>query len=203
MDANTARASNRQEGLITYLTKPGWAVVLVQLAIVGLLAIGLSGLVAARMGAAFGKSFVAGDAPGVSYSKARCADYFEYEPHAHSCEQAATMHHYGEVVGYRMDAGILGLIILVGYLVYRRRAAFQSQLPEALTPAVAAAAFGLAAVGLLGQSFILLARDQRPELGTYLSAGVVSFIAAIVSAVWLLLVRRRSAPSDVIHGAAL
>jgi hypothetical protein len=174
----------------------------VQQTIAGLLAIGVSGLVAARMGAAFGKSFVSGDAPGVIYSKARCADYFEYEPHAHSCEQAATLHHYGETVGYRTDAGILGLIILVGYLFYRRRAAFRSQLPPALTPAVAATAFGLAAVGLLSQSFVLLARDQRSGLGTYLSAGIVSFIATIVSAVWLFLVRRRSAPSDDSHSAS-
>jgi hypothetical protein len=192
MDKNTARASNQRDGLSASLVGPGSSTAAVRLAIVGLLAIGLSGVVAAAMGATFGKSFVSGDAPGVSYSKARCADYFEYEPRAHSCEQAATLHHYGETVGYRTDAGILGLIVLVAFLFYRRRAGSHSQPPATLTPAVAAIAFGLAAVGLLGQSLLLLAREQRAGLGSYLSAGIVSLIAAIVSAVWLLAMRRRA-----------
>src|SRR5436190_11734868 len=47
---------------------------------IGMIAIGVSGLVAAGMGSAWGKSFVAGDPPGITYTAARCADFFEYHP---------------------------------------------------------------------------------------------------------------------------
>jgi hypothetical protein len=191
MDNSTARASNERDGLIAHLLGPGSSTAALRLLIMGLLAIGLSGVLAAAMGATFGKSFVSGNAPGVSYSKARCADYFEYEPQAHSCEQAATLHHYGETVGYRTDAGILGLIILVGYFLYRRRAGSHPQPPATLTPGVAAIAFGIAAAGLLGQGLYLLVRDQRAGVGSYLSAGIVSLIAGIVAGVWLFVVRGR------------
>src|SRR5262249_61874572 len=65
---------------------------------VGLVAVGLSGLVAEVFGRVFGPAFVAGDAPGVTYTSARCADYFEYFPHARDCADAAAQHHWGEVV---------------------------------------------------------------------------------------------------------
>ena len=59
------------------------------------------------MGRAYGRPFVSGDRPGVSYTHARCADYLEYEPRAATCERATTLHHFGETVGYRIDAGAL------------------------------------------------------------------------------------------------
>jgi hypothetical protein len=196
MDANAARASNRRKGLMTYLMTPGLTAACVRLAIMGLVAIGVSGIVAAGMGTAFGKSFVSGDGPGATYSKARCADYFEYEPGAHNCEQAATFHHYEETVGYRTYAGILGLLLLVGYLFYRRRADSHSQLPAGFTSVAAAVGFGVAGLGLLAQSLILLGRDERAGVGFYLSAGIVACIAAIVSGALLVIVRRRRGLSD-------
>jgi hypothetical protein len=44
---------------------------------IGLIAIGLSGLLAAGMGMAFGKQFIAGDPPGVTYTFERCNEYLE------------------------------------------------------------------------------------------------------------------------------
>jgi hypothetical protein len=73
---------------------------------VGLTAIGVSGLLAEGMGALVGERFVSGDPPGVSYTPDRCADFFEYAPQARTCEEAATIHHFGEVVTYRVAAGI-------------------------------------------------------------------------------------------------
>ena len=58
----------------------------------------LQRLVAEVFGRVFGAAFVAGDAPGVTYTPARCADYFEYFPRASDCTQAAALHHWGEVV---------------------------------------------------------------------------------------------------------
>jgi hypothetical protein len=65
------------------------------LAGIGLAAIGVSGLLAAGMGAAFSQAFVAGDAPGVTYTPDRCADFFEYHTEAGECA-AAVAHHFDE-----------------------------------------------------------------------------------------------------------
>jgi hypothetical protein len=62
---------------------------------VGLVAVGVSGFAAEVFGRVFGAAFVAGDAPGVTYTAARCADYFEYFPHARDCADAAAQHHWG------------------------------------------------------------------------------------------------------------
>lgn len=178
---------------MVYFTSPGIGTAVLQLAIVGLIAIGISGALAAGMGAAFGRRFVSGDAPGITYSNSRCVEYREYEPSANNCEQAATLHHYGETVDYRTAAGILGLMLLTGYLLYRRRGTSLVAPPPGMTAAIATVAFGVASVGLLGQSLLMLARGERAGVGAYWSAGTVSSIAAVTCAVWLYLARR-SAP---------
>jgi hypothetical protein len=148
----------------------------------GLLAIGVSGILAFGMGLAFGKSFVTGDPPDITYTKARCADYFEYEPTARTCEQAATLHHFGEVVQYRIAAGVLGLFVLGPYLWARRRWAWVSQrwtLPAGFEATVGAALFGLAALVLLGEAANLLVLGGRDAgAGSFLSAGILSFVVA-------------------------
>lgn len=152
-----------------------------RLAATGLLAIGVSGALAGGMGASFGKTFVAGDPSDITYTKARCADYFEYEPSARTCEQAATLHHYGEVVFYRLAAGVLGLMVLGAYLWARRRWAWVSErgaLPEGFEATVGATLFGLAAALLLGQSASQLAIGETRGTGAYLSAGIVSVAVA-------------------------
>src|SRR3954471_21517414 len=83
---------------------------LLGVAVHGLIAIGLSGLIVLAFGASFGRQFVAGDAPGVTYTAARCSDYFALEPSAKDCTDAAVRHHYGEIVDSRLFAGVLGLI---------------------------------------------------------------------------------------------
>jgi hypothetical protein len=72
---------------------------------VGLVAIGVSGLVAELLGRLLGAGFVAGDLPGMTYTTQRCAEFLEYFPDAGGCEQAAALHHWGEVVEYRVAAG--------------------------------------------------------------------------------------------------
>jgi hypothetical protein len=152
---------------------------------IGLVAVGVSGLLAAGMGAAYGKDFVAGDSFGVTYTKARCAEYLEYEPHAGSCAQAAEAHHYGEVVGYRLDAGVLGLLVLGGaWIVRRRRPDDDVLLPEGFVPIVAVTLYGAAAGYLLldslGQGLI---GGDTNGVGQFLSGGLV---AAAMAAVYLV-----------------
>lgn len=151
----------------------------------GLAAIGVSGVLAEGFGRAFGQDFVAGDLPGVTYTAERCEEYFEYAPGATTCADAATVHHFGEVVEYRVAAGVLGLVALgVWWLVLRRRSA--GVLPEAFEPTVATALFGVAALGLLAESAsIAAAADSSNGVGDPLSAGIVAAVAAVMSAVIL------------------
>jgi hypothetical protein len=87
---------------------------------VGALAVGVSGLLAEAVGRMVSPAFVAGDAPGVTYTTARCADYLEYVPTARSCAEAAAVHHWGEVVDSRVAVGVLGLFGLLALLAARR-----------------------------------------------------------------------------------
>jgi hypothetical protein len=171
---------------------------LVPVGAVFLLAIGLSGMVADAFGRAFGTAFVAGDAPGVTYTAERCAQYLSFEPRAQSCEEAATLHHYGEVVDYRLAAGALGLVALAGWALWRKgrprrphRGALGRAFPLTVGAALAAAAAG--ALLFLGASGVIT--GHWDGTGNPLSAGVVSafLAAAFGAALWRELYRRRFA----------
>jgi hypothetical protein len=148
----------------------------------GLLAIGGSAILALGMDLAFGESFVAGDPPEITYSKARCADYLEYEPNAGTCEQAATLHHFGEVVQYQGAAGVLGAVVLAAYLWARRRWRWMRErraLPPGFEATIGASMFGLAALGLLGEAAnALMLGGRTGGAGSFLSAGIVSLVVA-------------------------
>jgi len=152
-------------------------------AAIGLIGIGASGAVADGMGAVFGKRFVAADTNGVTYTPARCADFLEYHPEAHSCEAAATAHHFDEVVLYRSAAGFLGVAVLVGWWFVRRRRWASSYaahaLPDGFAAIVGAALFGVAAAGLVFVSVgqIVIGGDSSGA-GQYLSGGVVAAVIA-------------------------
>jgi hypothetical protein len=172
---------------------------LMRLVAIGFLAIGLSGVLAGLFGSLFGETFVAGDGPGLTYTKARCADYFEYQPGARTCEQAATLHHYGEIVDYRIAVGILGLLVLAAYLFARRRGwTATPHLPPGFAATIGVSVFGLAAAGLLLQSLNQLVLGETAGVGGYLSGGIVSLAVACgfgFSLFRLLFRRSESAPS--------
>jgi len=170
-------------------------------AAIGFVAIGVSGLLAAASGSVLGKSFVAGDAPGVVYTPARCAEFIEYYGKAATCGEAAIAHHYDEVVGYRLDVGILGLLGLGGWWLLRRvfpRMAGVKVLPDGFMATVGAAVFGAAAVFLLGPSALQLAFGDINGAGDLLTGGLVSLVVSAGFAVSLNrtlrsgLTRRRS-----------
>lgn len=178
-------ALTRGFGIVRNRVMRGLLVQLIGRAIVlgaiGPVAIGVSSGVAAAFGITVGKAFVAGDQPGVTYSRARCADFFEYSPHARSCEQAATEHHYGEVVEYRVAAGVFGLVILGASEVVRRRRpeVFGTDcLPVAFGDTVAATAFTVGGIGLIANGIDLLALGNNGD-GNWLSSGIVASLAAI------------------------
>jgi hypothetical protein len=151
----------------------------------GLVAIGASGIVAAAAGRVFGESWVAGDPPTVRYTAADCADYMEYAPRAHSCEQAATVHHFSEVVDYRIAAGFVGAIVLgtCAFVSRRRRGLFRvDRLPPAFDATVAVVLFGAAGLWLSGYGIDQQVLGYRGA-GTYLSGAVVALIAAALASV--------------------
>jgi hypothetical protein len=161
------------------------ATALVRLAVIGLFAIAASGVLAFAMGRTFGRAFVSGDVPGVTYTQQRCAELREYAPGAGSCEQAAVIHHFGEVVAYRIAAGVLGVFALLALVVVSRwlRARHlepgTDALPAGFVQTVGSAAFGLAAAGLLAVGASQLALGRDAGAGQFLSAGVVALAVAV------------------------
>jgi hypothetical protein len=149
---------------------------------IGLIAIGMSGVVASILGAVWGHGFVAADLPGVTYTPQRCAQYAELAPGHATCEQAAIAHHFGEVVQYRMAAGMLGLLVLVAYSAWiflaRRTGRSTSLIPPTWFEAVGAAIFGVAAAAALLVSVGHELTGPAAGTGQYLSAGLVSLVVA-------------------------
>ncbi|MFL5768371.1 MAG: hypothetical protein ACJ758_11085 [Actinomycetota bacterium] len=155
------------------------AIAMTWLAAVGLVAIGVSGVLADAFGSAMGQDFVAGDRPGVTYTSARCADFKEYAPNANTCREAATVHHYGEVVDDRILAGLLGLGLLGAYLFARRRHLTETpDLPAAFSSTVGVSVFGLAGAALLAFAGNLALLGDPSGVGQYLSGGIVSGLVA-------------------------
>ncbi len=172
---------------------------------IGMAAIGVSGALAAGMGTAFGQSFISGDPPEVTYTPARCAYLMADQPGSRDCEAAATAHHYGEVVGYRAVAGVLGLLVLGGWLVIRQRYPRFSGvriLPEGFVPTVGAALFGVAALLLLLQGTGSVAAGRNEGAGGYLSGGIVSLgvFAAFAVPLFRLLVSHRKTSAEIDEG---
>ena len=177
---------------------------------IGLVAIGVSGLLAWLIDRTAGTTFLAGDAFGVAYTPARCAEYLEYVPGAASCEAAAAAHHSGEIVFYRLAAGVLGLAVLATYaLVAGRLRRRGGVLPHGVTAIVAAALFGV--VGLLLSLDALgtwLGESAHHEaaagVGGSLSAGLVALLVGVVAGVLAITAWRRepapAAPSSSANG---
>jgi hypothetical protein len=102
--------------------------------------------VAEVLGRLFGAGFVAGDLPGMTYTPERCAESLEYFPDAGSCAKAAALHHWGEVVEYRVAAGVLGLLVLGAFLLWRLRARppeYLGVLPDGFPATVATSLYGV------------------------------------------------------------
>ncbi|WP_248964049.1 hypothetical protein [Sphaerisporangium perillae] len=137
----------------------------------GLVAIGVSGAVAKILGRVFGAGFVSADLPGVAYTPERCADFVRYFP-GKSCLEAAALHHWGEVVTYRVAAGILGLVLGAVWYVMRRG----DDEPSGLAATIGLPLFGLAAAVLLLDTLNAAVAGGGP--GASLSAGLVALAVA-------------------------
>jgi hypothetical protein len=148
---------------------------------VGLLSIGASGALAGVMSAAWGPAFVAGDLPWETYTPDRCAELQRLAPTGTTCAESAALHHADETVGYRVDAGVLGLLALGGWYAWRRRNhPPEGALPPGLVSGTGFALFGVVGLGLFGVGFERLVFGASAGPGAMLSAGLVSLIVAAI-----------------------
>ncbi|MFN8558401.1 MAG: permease prefix domain 1-containing protein [Dehalococcoidia bacterium] len=196
------RFVQEQGGLPVAALLPRAAIAALTLAGIGFLAIGVSGVAAAGIGRVAGKAAVAGDLPGVSYTAERCADFLAYHPEATSCAAAAVAHHFDEVVGNRIDAGVLGLLILAAVAVARWRGGARSSLAaavDALTAMAGTAVFGTAGAALFALG-LLRALGGAGGGGDLLAAGAVSLATAVV--LGLHTVRSRTAFAFLLWAAS-
>jgi hypothetical protein len=147
--------------------------------IVGGFAIALSGVIAWIVGSRVGTAYVVGDIMGVTYTPQRCLQYLHSYPSAGSCEAAAVMDHFDEVVWGRLLLGVLTLGLLGGWLMWRRRTSYRSA-PPALVGIV-----GLC-LALLGASVLVLSAANgllsAGGVGTW--AALSAAFAAALAAVW-------------------
>lgn len=126
----------------------------------GLAAVGVSGLVALVMNVWAGKSFVGGRTvflgPGPGPSVQEVAD---------------------DAVVLRVLAGLIGVLMLLAYLAWRRHSAGARLLPAVLVDAVGAAAFAAGAAALTIASVDQAVQTGTPGVGFPLSGALVAFFA--------------------------
>lgn len=149
--------------------------------VLGMLAVGVSGLLTELAGNVVGPSFVAGDLPGVTYTAQRCAQFLRMEPNAGSCSAAAALDHFGETVTSRVLVGVLGLLALAVLLAVRRAAGAAAWSPPLrLVGLVGAAVAGLAGlVDLAGGGLLLMSTGTGYGAGGYLVPGGVAALCAV------------------------
>lgn len=140
---------------------------------VGLVSIGASGLLAELFGRIWGADFVSGDLPGTAYTAARCRDFTGFFP-GHSCLEAAALHHWGEVVMYRVAVGVLGLFVLAVYWLTHRL----GTAGRGLVDLVGTVLFGGAALVLGAVALNTILAGGGVGLGAPLSAALVSVMVA-------------------------
>jgi hypothetical protein len=126
----------------------------------------------------------------VTYTAQRCAEFLEYFPDAGSCQQAAALHHWGEVVEYRVAVGVVGAFVLGAYLLWRRRPDRQDPrylgiLPDGFSATVATSLYGVAAAALALLSLDSFLVADGDGTGQWLSAAIVAAAMAAVYGVSL------------------
>ncbi|HEX3335646.1 MAG TPA: permease prefix domain 1-containing protein [Jatrophihabitans sp.] len=126
----------------------------------GLVAVGISGLVALVMNVWFGRSFVGG----VTLSP------FQGAPVNETADDAVVL---------RVVAGLVGLLVLLGYLALHRHTSSPSLLPAGLVDALGAAAFAAGTAGLAIASADQAVQNGTSGVGFPLSGALVALPATV------------------------
>ncbi len=160
---------------------------------VGAIAVGASGLLAWIVTALGGQAFTAGPAPRSALDPADCARWMAGS-HASTCAQAAIADWAHDTVLLRIGFGILGLLALGAWWVWRRARPAAEALPQVVVDAVAVTVFGAAALWLAGQTIDSLVVSSGRGAGQWLAAAPVALV--VVGAFAARLLRQlRAAPA--------
>ena len=147
---------------------------------VGLLAIGVSGLVARAMTALWGLRFMFADPPGTTYSASSCSHWMSLHPHAATCTSAYLAESMSDGLDARYAAGLLGLTVLAVLVVRRRRRHLPLiSLPSQVTALVAGGIFCAAAVALSALATDAIRVAHGNGAGQWLSAAIVALLVAV------------------------
>lgn len=147
---------------------------------IGLVAIGVSGVLAEVLGRLFGPAFVAGGMPS-HYTSQRCA---KLGNPGHDCLNTLIRDHLSSIVGTRVTYGAFGLLVLVGYVLVRRRLGAARMMPRpGVVPVAGTTLYGVAAaVVLLPELAVVTYGGTRAGSGQSWSDGGVALVMFLVYA---------------------
>ena len=159
----------------------------------GLTAIGVAGLIGRWFLAVKGTAFLTAPWPPGSYTRADCARWLAGDPGTRSCVTAMLADHAGDTMLEATAAGILGLLLLAGYVALRGRwrdRATVTALPAGFAQALGAVLAGLAAVGCFATAWNIETTQRGIGAGVPWSLGLSATLTAIIFALAFLRARR-------------
>lgn len=190
--ARAWNASTPAEPMRSFLRR--MAAQFVPLAGIGLIAIGLSGVIARVMTALWGRTFMFADPPGTTYPAAACRFWLSVHPSAGSCTNAYLAESQADGLLARYAAGVLGLVLLgVVVAIRRRRGMAIFGRPQLLSSFTGAVVFLGAALGLLGLGVDSIRTSDSQGAGQWLSGAVIALPLAVAYGFIFLWSGRRSA----------
>lgn len=164
-----------------------------QLAVIGLVAIGISGLLARLMTSLWGLRFMFADPPGTRYTPGQCRYWLAIHPHAGSCTGAYLAESFADGTQARYAAGLVGLGLLAIVAITRRRRGVRLFAPPTvLTAFTATALFAAAAVALISLGADDLRVSGGNGAGQWLSGAIVALPLAVLYGWGFLHLGRRS-----------
>ena len=178
-----AAGAARRPSVVALLAQGLWGVL--TLAGLGLIAVGVSGGLAALFNAVSGPGFV-GALP-QTYPAPTCAYYLSIQPGATSCAQAAMWENSHDAVALRLLAGLAGAALIAAAWAWRHFARGDLSsiaLRDGAVGAAAAIAFAVAAALLVGLSADLAIQHGSGGVGFYLTGGLASALGAVTCALW-------------------
>jgi hypothetical protein len=147
---------------------------------VGLLAIGISGLVARAMTSLWGLRFMFANPPGTTYPASACRYWMSLHPSAASCTSAYLAESFADGLQARYAAGLLGLVVL-GVLAARRRLRRAPLIspPSPNASLIAVAVFCAAAIALAALGADAIRVSHGNGAGQWLSAAFVALLVSV------------------------